>query len=76
MTVLDRNGNVRFKRDSRGEQGERVTAICYLADGHLCIAREALDVTMGDEEEIVLEWWTPMGQEVERVTLRQRCDVL
>lgn len=76
VTVLDRNGNIRFKRDSRGEQGERVTAMCYQADGHLCIAREALDVTMGDEEEIVLEWWTPMGQEAERVTLRQRCEVL
>ena len=76
VTVLDRNGNVRFKRDSRGEQGERVTAICYLEDGHICIAREALDVTMGDEEEIVLEWWTPMGQEIERVPLRQRCEVL
>ncbi|HJM19366.1 MAG TPA: hypothetical protein QF802_02800 [Candidatus Thalassarchaeaceae archaeon] len=76
VTVVGRDGNVRFTRPSRGETGERVTAMTYLADGHLCIAREALDVTMGDEDEIVIEWWTPMGQEAARVPLRQRCDVL
>lgn len=76
VTVVGRDGNVRFTRHSRGETGERVTAITYLTDGHICIAREALDVTMGEEDEIVIEWWTPMGQEVDRAPLRQRCDVL
>ncbi len=76
VTVVGRDGNVRFTRPSRGETGERVTAITYLTDGHICIAREALDVTLGDEDEIVIEWWTPMGQEVARVPLRQRCEVL
>ncbi|MBT4059062.1 MAG: hypothetical protein HOE69_01985 [Euryarchaeota archaeon] len=76
VTVLGREGDVKFIRPARGEQGERVTAITYLNDGHLCIAREALDVTMGEEEEIVLEWWTPMGQEAARVPFRQRCEVL
>ncbi len=76
VTVIGRDGNVRFTRPARGETGERVTAISYLADGHLCIAREALDVTIGDEEEIVIEWWTPMGEEVHRMPISQRCEVL
>lgn len=74
--VLGRDGTVKFQRSARGEQGERITSICYLNDGHLCVAREALDVTMGDEEEIVIEWWTPMGQESGRIPLRQRCEVM
>ena len=76
VTVLSRDGEVRFRREQRGESGERVTALEFLADGHLCIAREALGVTLGDEEEIALEWWNPLGTEVGRVELGSRCEVL
>ncbi len=76
VTVIERNGSVRFSRPARGEVGERVTAISFLSDGHLCIAREALDVTMGDEDEIVLEWWNPLGSEVARVEVAKRAEVL
>ncbi len=76
VTVVERNGAIRYTRPARGEQGERVTALSFLADGHLVIARESLDVTIGEEEEIVIEWWNPLGQEVGRTTLRQRCEVL
>jgi hypothetical protein len=76
VTVIERGGAIRYTRPSRGEQGERVTAMTFLPDGHLVIAREALDVTLGDEEEIVIEWWNPLGQEVGRIPLVQRCEVL
>jgi len=76
VTVVERDGTIRYTRPARGEQGERVTALSFLADGHLVIARESLDVTIGEEEEIVIEWWNPLGQEVGRTTLRQRCEVL
>jgi hypothetical protein len=76
VTVVARSGAIRYTRPSRGEQGERITALTFISDGHLVIARESLDVTLGDEEEIVIEWWNPLGDEVDRIPLVQRCEVL
>ncbi len=76
VSVVGRNGQLIFARPARGEQGERITAMAYCEDGHLCIARESIDVTLGDEEEIVIEWWTPLGAEADRHPLRHPCEVM
>ncbi len=70
------NGESQIEREPRSDHGERVTAICFDASGHLVIARETLGLAGQDEDEVEIEWWTPLGERVDIQGLDTRCTCL
>jgi len=70
------SGELMFEREPRNDRGERITAACFDYSGHLIIARETLGLAIQGEDEIEVEWWTPLGEMVDIQGLKSRCTEL
>lgn len=76
VEVVDSAGEVLLHRQPRADRGERVTAVCFDSAGHLVLARETLGLAAQDEDEVEVEWWTPLGERVGIQGLNTRCTCL
>ena len=85
LAVISSDGSVRtyspsgdmiLERQPRNDKGERITAACFDSTGHLVIARETLGLAAQGEDEVEVEWWTPLGEQVDIQGLDTRCTAL
>ena len=85
LAVISSDGSVRtyspsgdmiLERQPRNDKGERITAACFDSTGHLVVARETLGLAAQGEDEVEIEWWTPLGEQVDIQGLDTRCTAL
>ena len=70
--VLDSSGNLRWKRTPVQEDGEMVSAMCFLHDGSLLLCREVLGITPSEVAQIALERWSSIGELLHTEEIRSR----
>jgi hypothetical protein len=70
------SGEMQLERQPRHDKGERITAACFDPTGHLVVARETLGLADQGEDEVEVEWWTPLGERVDIQGLDTRCTTL
>ena len=73
--VLDSSANLRWKRTPIQEDGEVVSAMCFLHDGSLLLSREVLGITPSEVAQIALERWSSTGEQLysEEIASRSVC---
>ncbi|MCS5536335.1 MAG: hypothetical protein NZ802_10815, partial [Candidatus Poseidoniales archaeon] len=85
LAIISTDGSVRtyspsgemiLERQPRNDKGERITAVCFDSTGHLVVARETLGLASQDEDEVEVEWWTPLGERVDIQGMNSRCTAL
>ncbi len=85
LAIISTDGSVRtyspsgemiLERQPRDDKGERITAACFDSTGHLVVARETLGLASQDEDEVEVEWWTPLGKRVDVQGMNTRCTAL
>ncbi len=76
VTVLDEKGTIRYQRPPSQEEGEIVSAMCFLHDGSLLLCREALGLTQPDVHQIALEKWSESGSLIADIESPVRATVL
>ena len=70
------SGEMQLERQPRHDKGERITAACFDSTGHLVVARETLGLADQGEDEVEVEWWTPLGERVDIQGLDTLCTTL
>ena len=70
--VLDSSGNLRWNRTPVQDDGEMVSAMCFLHDGSLLLCREVLGITPSEVPQIALERWSSIGDLLHSEEIRSR----
>ncbi len=73
--VLDSSGNLRWSRSAESEDGETVSAMCFMHDGSLLLCREVLGITPSEIAQIAIERWSSTGEKThsEEIDSRSVC---
>ncbi|MBN17817.1 MAG: hypothetical protein CMB37_06655 [Euryarchaeota archaeon] len=73
VRVLDSNGNLRWSRLAESEDGETISAMCFMHDGSLILCREVLGITPSEIPQIAIERWSSIGERTHSEEIDSRC---